>query len=260
MPENGKRKRPIPGFVFYDGPSLLDGRPIVGIVTLQSKNAKTGPMLQTWILCKNRSPMRAINTGSDRSVCGNCPMRGTIDRTGPKHRNRGRGCYVNVAHAPTGVWGAYARGSYPRFNTAQHTRYIANRALRLGSYGDPAAIPLVDWGQLTNAARGWSGYTYQWRNPNFDLWKRFVMASAHSVADAREAQALGWRTFRSRLASQPVLPSERICPASAEGGNRASCYSCLACRGGNPSRGNITIIAHGSPSNRAALEGIHATE
>lgn len=41
------------GCVFYRGPSLLTGDPIVGIATgLEggSMNAKTGPMVQAWII------------------------------------------------------------------------------------------------------------------------------------------------------------------------------------------------------------------
>jgi hypothetical protein len=39
--------------IFYRGPSQLTGDPIVAVLTglvTRSSNAKTGPMLQTWIL------------------------------------------------------------------------------------------------------------------------------------------------------------------------------------------------------------------
>jgi hypothetical protein len=35
------------GFVFYDGPSVIDGAPIIGIAVLHSENSKTGDMVQT---------------------------------------------------------------------------------------------------------------------------------------------------------------------------------------------------------------------
>ena len=44
------RKNEIRGFVLYEGPSKLDGEPIVAIATLKTENTKTGPTIQTWIL------------------------------------------------------------------------------------------------------------------------------------------------------------------------------------------------------------------
>ena len=73
------------GFVFYRGKSPIDGAPIVAIATLESKNGKTGDMVQTWILREDISPLMAIKTGADRSICGNCVHRGAEEdqeRTG----------------------------------------------------------------------------------------------------------------------------------------------------------------------------------
>ena len=49
------------------------------------------------------------------------------------------------------------------------------------------------------------------------------MASADTEAEAKEAWAKGWRTFRVRKGSQDALikGQEIICPASDEGGKRA---------------------------------------
>lgn len=60
------------GFVFYDGPSALDGAPIIGIAVLHSKNRKTGNMVQTFIIRADQSPLEAIATGDDASICGDC--------------------------------------------------------------------------------------------------------------------------------------------------------------------------------------------
>ena len=38
------------GFIIYEGPSQIDGAPIVAIATLKSRNRKNGAMIQTWIL------------------------------------------------------------------------------------------------------------------------------------------------------------------------------------------------------------------
>lgn len=52
--------------VFYRGPSLIDGSPIVGIAVFPAgkANAKTGAMLQTYILRDDMSPMKAIQSGA----------------------------------------------------------------------------------------------------------------------------------------------------------------------------------------------------
>lgn len=42
--------------IFYEGPSLIDGSPILGIATASTSNPKTGPMVQTWILSADLDP------------------------------------------------------------------------------------------------------------------------------------------------------------------------------------------------------------
>ena len=83
------------GLVLHEGPSPIDGEPIVSIATLHSNNRKTGDMVQIWILRQDMAPMEAIKSGGDRSICGGCPHRGT----GTK-----RSCYVNVFRAPAAIW------------------------------------------------------------------------------------------------------------------------------------------------------------
>ena len=38
-----------------------------------SVNAKTGPMLQVWILIKKENPLAAYQSGADVDICGRCP-------------------------------------------------------------------------------------------------------------------------------------------------------------------------------------------
>ena len=38
------------GIIFYEGPSVLDGAPIVGIALAKSTNRKTGDLVQTYII------------------------------------------------------------------------------------------------------------------------------------------------------------------------------------------------------------------
>lgn len=110
------------GSVIYEGPSRIDGAPIVVIVTgltTSSDNTKTDDMVQSWILRSDVSPLEALRTRADASICGGCPHRpqsvgfkrvkGITVQTWFK-----RSCYVDVSKAPTSVWKAYKRGSYRR--------------------------------------------------------------------------------------------------------------------------------------------------
>ena len=84
------------GVVLYEGPSQIDGAPIVMIAVglLQgSTNTKTGAMVQTYILRQDMPPIEAVKTGADESICGGCTHRG--DGTGKK-----RSCYVTLIHGP----------------------------------------------------------------------------------------------------------------------------------------------------------------
>jgi hypothetical protein len=63
-------------FIIYRGPSLIDGEPIVAIAQVSSRNAKTGSMVQTFIMRADMDPITANRTGADHAICGTCPHRG----------------------------------------------------------------------------------------------------------------------------------------------------------------------------------------
>lgn len=224
------------GMILFEGPSLLDGAPIVVIATgfkRSSKNEKTGGMIQTYILRADMSPTAAVKCGADCSVCGNCPHRG--DGTG-----KGRTCYVNVGQGPLAVWKACQRGAYA---AATSWEGFAGRLVRFGTYGDPAAVPMAVWERLARLAKGWTGYTHQWRTA--PALAPYCMASVDTLAEAAEARAAGWRTFRVALPGTVArLAAEVSCPASAEAGKKLNCATCMACSGG-ARRGSIVIQAHG---------------
>lgn len=232
------------GVVLYNGPSELDGKPIIVVATFISGNEKTGNMVQTWILRRGMSPIRAINIGADRSCCGTCKMMGSIIKFDGKLRNVGRSCYVKVSNAPNQVWRSFKRGIYSTYNPAEHAHLFSGRKLRMGSYGDPAAVPIGVWESILPLCDGHSGYTHQWRTVS-KKWARYLMASVDTPAERRAARKKGYRTFRTRAAGAPIEANEIVCPASAESGKRRTCETCLACHGGN-SKTSITIEAHGS--------------
>ena len=230
------------GFVFYDGPSLIDGAPIIGIAVLESSNVKTGNMVQTYILRADMAPLAAIASGDDGSICGDCAHRGD------KQTKRARTCYVDVAKSVQSVFAAWVRGAYPQMAPSDGARIVANRVVRIGSYGDPAAIPARHWRALIRRAAGHTGYPHQWRQWFARGLRAIVMASADSASDRDMARAMGWRTFRVRTADEPLAAREIVCPASPEGGDRRQCITCQACDGAprGATQASVAIIVHGA--------------
>lgn len=229
----------MPGFIVYEGPSALDNAPIVVIVTTNtSENRKTGDMVQTWILRADMHPVTALRTGEDVSICGDCAHRPAIARqTGDAP------CYVQVARAPAAVWRAYRRNRYIRAPLHAVARAIAGRILRIGSYGDPAAAPIAVWRALTVHVAGWTGYSHQWQTLPSE-WGLYVMASTDSPNERALARSLGFRSFR--VSTNPTdRDAEAICPASAEGGRRATCATCRLCAGRQVEARDIVILDHG---------------
>lgn len=218
---------------------MLTGDPIVAVVNgirLKSANPKTGPMVQTYIIRADMPPNEAVATGDDAAICGDCPLRSADGRYG-------RACYVTWWFAPMNVYRALDHT--PFLEPAELAPVLAGKHVRVGSYGDPAAVPFEVWDRALAEIAGWTAYTHQWRRCDPRL-RDLLMASVETEAGAAEAQALGWRTFRvrqSRLSA--VLPGEVVCPASDEAGHRATCQTCELCRGAcNPAK-SVVIVTHG---------------
>jgi hypothetical protein len=238
------------GFVFYRGASQIDGAPIVGIVTMDSGNRKTGSMIQTWIIRDDVHPVVASRTGADSAICGDCPHRGQYDANGDRLAGT-RTCYVMLTTVAS-VYRTLRNNRYDDLSASLDVAAdrIAGSMLRLGSYGDPAAIPHDVWTALLARVAGHTGYTHQWLV--FPEYAAILMASCDSVAERVQANMLGFRTFR-------VAPSvgwtkehnEALCPASEQAGKRTTCAACRAC-GGTSSRArcDIMIPAHGSGAHR----------
>lgn len=237
------------GVILYQGPSLIDGAPIVVIanrIVADSNNAKTGAMVQTFIIRQDMRPLDAARLGYDYSICGHCP-----------HRPSNAGsCYVNIGRSVESVFGAYQRGRYAVLHVDYDVSLLpdlfADSIFRLGSYGDPAAAPFRVWQHATRLVRARNGYTHQWRD--FPAFSSLCMASVDSEAQAVEARSSGWRTFRVRAVGAPLMSgAEVVCPASEEAGKRTTCSECRACGGTSAkARASITIIAHGATSKRFA--------
>jgi len=222
--------------IIYNGPSLLDGKPIVVIATYSNRNTKTGKVVQTYILRSDINPLEASKTGQDFSICGSCPMRGEVT-TDPKRKiAKGRKCYVNLGQGVLIVFKSYKRGVYKEGSARDMGR---DRFVRVGTYGDPAAVPSEVWDELLSECETWTAYTHQkpWR-PDI------AMQSADSYDEAKDHWAEGRRTFRVIVDLGDIDKSkETLCPASKEAGRRVQCTACKLCKGSSNAK-SIAIVEH----------------
>ena len=234
--------------IIYDGPSLLDGKPIVVIATKKSGNAKTGDMVQTYILCRDIDPRDANKRGDDYSICGNCKHRGTATDDPTRKLAKNRSCYVNIGQGVLIVWKAFQRGAYDAITGHDNIAAIgAGRMVRLGTYGDPSAVPAWIWESLLSQADGWTGYSHQADVTGADYRPDMVMRSADTEQEARDAWQNGERTFRVVANVADIIAGREIlCPASKEAGQRVQCHDCKLCAGSSIAAKSIAIPAHGA--------------
>ena len=222
--------------IIYNGPSLLDGKPIVVIATYSNRNTKTGKVVQTYILRSDINPLEASKTGQDFSICGSCPMRGEVTSDPKRKIAKGRKCYVNLGQGVLIVFKSYKRGVYKEGDPRTMGR---DRFVRVGTYGDPAAVPSHVWDELLAECETWTAYTHQkpWR-PDI------AMQSADSYGEAKAHWAAGRRTFRVIVDLGDIDKSkETLCPASKEAGRRVQCTACKLCKGSSLAK-SIAIVEH----------------
>ena len=224
------------GIIFYEGPSVLDGAPIVGIALAKSTNRKTGDLVQTYIIRSDMHPQDAMNEGLDASICGECPHKKT-------EGTNGRTCYV-FAPSIAMVYKSFKAGKYEHLNDRNINRFIG-RKVRLGSYGDPCAIPESNWLPIISLGEGHTSYSHQWKdkNINVDIWRLLTMASVETVELKLQANEKGFKTYRVGKKGDKPLRDEMLCPASKEAGKALTCDQCMRCNGNSK---NIFIPVHGT--------------
>lgn len=213
--------------IIYEGPSLYDGKPIVVIATWSKRNSKTGGVLQTYVLVRDVDPREASKSGSDYTICGTCPHRGETTADPARKIAKNRTCYVKLGQGVLIAWRSYQRGVYPIATTETDRKALgAGRVVRIGTYGDPAAVPDHIWTELLSESAAHMAYTHAsgWR-PDI------AMQSADSLAEAQAAWDKGQRTFRVVQSVEDITPDEVLCPASKEAGQRTTCASCKLCGG-----------------------------
>jgi hypothetical protein len=242
----------ILGYIAYEGASQIDGSPIVVIVNKidnGSANAKTGAIVQTFIIRSDVNPVEALQTGADESICGDCEHRPALARKTGKVP-----CYVQVAKSVLAVYNAYKRGRYVKADPATIAHALQGKIVRLGTYGDPFAAPVGVWNQIIRYAAGHRGYTHQWQRADFDAqaWSPLVMASADTIDQAAHANLLGMRVFRVSIGVDKQA-GEAVCPASAEGNRKSTCAKCTLCAGTSISARDVVIADHAAGHARRVI-------
>jgi len=242
--------------VLWEGASLLTGDPIVVILSglkKPSKNEKTGNILQTSILCADIPPIEALVQNKDKAICGNCPLRGEFAKK--------RGCYVNLLRGPRQTWTSWkVYGNVPDYEPEIHDKFLADRGVRLGTYGDPTAAPFAVWENLAKLTRYHTGYTHMWRRRQFWKFRGLLQASVETLEDRRLAKSCGWSTFRTAPEGSKPQKGEVHCRASIERGKKTTCSECRLCNGQH----DVMIWEHGNPVVRRTVRKIreemtHAT-
>ena len=257
------------GFIFHET------KDIVCIATFNSSNKKTGDEVQTWILYKHEAPHRAIDSGKDKAICGDCKHRGQTldldnaiiysnDLTNPKKKallkriedkkekglnsiNINRTCYVATFQAPLSIYKSWLKGNYETLTPKQVQKRLAYKKVRLGSYGDPIHIPLNILDVILKHTLGTTGYTHQWKNKEYIKYSKYLMASVETIKEKIQANSLNYRTFRVRQGTE-TIKGEVGCLSDrkARGTKKlVNCVDCMMCSGlTSKVKLNISIIQH----------------
>jgi hypothetical protein len=238
--------------IIYRGPSLIDGGPIVVVAIASNRNTKTGDMLQTYIMRADIDPRDASKLGLDKSICGACPMRGRATNDPQAKQAKDRACYVLLGQGPLIVWRGLESGLYPE--TKDIAAMGRGRMVRIGTYGDGAAVPAYIWRALISEAIGYTGYSHQSKVESAAFDPSLYMVSSESFPHAKEQWVKGYRTFRILESIDQIAKGfEILCPASKEAGQRVQCADCGLCAGNSVKAKSIAIVAHGAGRKHASL-------
>lgn len=209
--------------------SRFTGKRCLAIIVPESDNVKTGNMAQAYFMPYAEDPVCARRSGSDEDVCGGCRWR------------HGGGCYVRVEQGPLMVWKSLLKGLYERQLPGQM------RPLRLGAWGDPAAMPEQEfkiWLALLVGQHGvnkWTGYTHDWRNAR---WLKDLCMASVTREDRDQAREMGWSTFMVvPEEAWDAVPEGERCPNVTR---KVKCVDCLRCGPRSGVRRDIVVPAHGA--------------
>tara|TARA_B100001094_G_C18064187_1_gene736608 strand:+ start:316 stop:969 length:654 start_codon:yes stop_codon:yes gene_type:complete len=193
-----------------------------------SQNSKTGNMLQSYIIDKDRAWSEPKVFGSK---CSECPV---VNE-----------CYVTrdklVVRRSLKRLIQGEKTSYQFVELEQVLPLLKGRPFRFGTYGDPSAIPLDVVRLIACEVSSWTGYTHFWRDIAQE-YSEFFMASVEDLTGELLAQALKWRTFRMiRKGESNDSINSILCPNASRG---ITCEQCKLCKGTSSQAKSIWIDEH----------------
>jgi hypothetical protein len=238
-PATPRAARPVlppNGVIVYDGPSTLDGAPVVVVLTSlrgASTNSKTSgdalPLAQTYVIPRamlpapgsagpdaSRAWFQNMAAGCDAGACGACPLRpSTVAALKSQGLPAPDPCYV--LNGPPDVARAVADGKYPTVTLDVAAGYVramlaAGRiaGVRGGSWGDPAAAPFYVHAALFDAVHDTAGRRARVAHP-----------------DGRERRAV-WTCYTRTWAYAPAVATPWRLLAMASAHNPAEARAALA--------------------------------
>ena len=228
--------------IIYRGASQIDGLPIVAIAPIATETQRREKSCKLILFARISHPLDASKSGQDFSICANCVFRGIANSDPKRKQAKNRKCYVNLGQGPTIVYKSFNRGVYPIANDhASRVELGKNRVVRLGTYGDPAAVPSHIWDELLTECESHLAYTHQ-----SGFRPDITMQSADTLEQAQAHWAKRARTFRVIDSLDDIDPiNEILCPASKEAGRRVQCVKCQLCSGlTSNSKKSIAIVEH----------------
>ena len=209
-------------------------------LTSQSKNKKTGDMLGISILPIEEKPSDSIKHKNDSAQCGTCAL--AASTPGPWS------CYVNPISLNS-VWTATIKQKVSKL--VDKFLAITPTPIRLGTYGDPARLPLELIKKLIgNKGRKYTGYTHQWETCN-PAYSKYLMASIDHTNSKEKAISKGYRTYRILGELDMLGEDEIMCPHDSTG---VQCADCRLCSGNGVKAKNIAVRVSG-PKNKVSQYG-----
>jgi hypothetical protein len=223
-------------------------------VTDDSDNEKVGNMLGTNIMPATVDNLNeAVKTGNDKAGCGNCPFRPSNYSRLPKWlKDNMAVCYVTVSI--DGISSNFNSWLAGRIKKMTSPEQLPNKPVRLGSWGDPAMIPLSAWLPVL-AGRAHTGYTHQWKHAFAQPFKRFLQASCGSLHDVKNANSKGWFAYLTVPPGTGMTDFDGVeCPHQATQGE-VTCDKCLLCDG---TKCNVWVYDHGLPYKQRKVKPVIA--
>lgn len=229
------RPAPLPpaGVIVYDGPSMIDGEPVVVVLTSlrgTSSNTKTSvgagalPLAQTYVIpramlegmaagdksANSRAWFQNLAAGRDVSACGACELRpSAVAAARAAGEPAPDSCYV--LNGPPDVAAAIVAGAYGTATldeAAAYVRAMVRRGriagVRGGSWGDPAAAPLQVHRALRDALTDPdTGSPYRVRHPD-GVERRAAWTCYTRTWEYAPSAAAGWRRLAMASAHTPA--------------------------------------------------------